>query len=131
MTCRHSAGDPACSSNSRRYESQYEEPKTPDKKLFEIEECEEIGGFMVLKILYPNCKKCSYEGNKIIVYGGVTMKDVLKWREIDPHFQSNTRIDPKQAPSPIARFPASDEGWMNAIALCGLLENRIKDKGKR
>lgn len=119
MVCRHRPGDPSCSS-SPNYQPPYEPSLvsvTPDKAKYQIEEVERVGLHLVIKALYPNCKNCSYEGRKVMVFLGVTEAQVLKWREIDPHFR-----DPKkprsatEAPSPAARFPASPEGWQDAIA---------------
>jgi len=134
MTCRHRPGDPDCSSSPEgaRRAAQYAidsaqemarrklaevEARTPDAARFEIDEVEEVGGHLVLKVKYPNCAKCAYEGVKVMVFLDATVKQVLRWRKIDPHFR-----DPKglptatEAPSPAARFPGSDEGWKDALA---------------
>jgi len=76
-----------------------------------------------MKVKYPSCKKCDYEGNKVMVFLNVSEKDILKWKEIDPHFRApvedqyvkSINREPRKAPSPAARFPASDEGWKDAI----------------
>ena len=132
MTCRHGPGDPYCSKNRPQY---YEDTdkvnrlekkikeldaelagQNPDNSRFEIEEIEEVGPHLVAKIKYPNCAKCSYEGVKIMVFLNVSLKDVIKWRIIDPHFKQALReADPKRAPSPAARFPGSAEGWQDAM----------------
>lgn len=70
-----------------------------------------------MKVQYPNCRRCAYEGVKVLVFANTTAMDALKWKRIDPHFR-----DPKlkglntEAPSPLARFPASAEGWADALA---------------
>lgn len=140
MICRHSKGDPNCGSSggSSRVEYVYRDVPcnkphkeagdmvlTPDSKNYDIEAVEKIGPHLVLKVSYPNCKKCAYEGNKVMVFLNTTELDVLRWKEIDPHFrpqkEEGTQYakgalkDPKKAPSPAARFPASDEGWKDAI----------------
>lgn len=120
MICRHGPDDPGCSSN-RRYvalEPVIQEPKTPDKFKYEIVDACRVGSHLVLKVLYPNCKKCSYEGNKVLVFLGVSEMQVLKWKEIDPHFrETHDYLQlPSQAPSPAARFPASQQGWEDALA---------------
>lgn len=112
MTCRHSSGDLNCSSNRARYS---EPPTTPDKKKFEIEDAEPVGNHIVLKVKYPNCASCEYEGNKVMVFLNATALQVMKWKEIDPHFRGTGPKNDKAAPSPAARFPASDEGWRDAI----------------
>lgn len=123
MTCRHGAGDTSCSS----YRSPHEEIavlqkeiekqkallKEPDNSQFEILECFELSNGLVLKVRYENCLNCSYEGTKVLVYAGRRTSDVFKWKIIDPHF-SDKVPGPREAPSPTARFPASDEGWEHA-----------------
>lgn len=114
MTCRHSAGDPACSSNQYRYESG---PTTPDASKYEIDEAEQIGPHLVIRARYPNCRACSYEGVKVMVYLDVSTKDALRWRTIDPHFTDpKTKRLPTEAPGPAARFPGSAQGWSDALA---------------
>lgn len=124
MICRHGPNDPSCSSH-RDYVDPY--PKysapapsyvstveTPDSRNYTIEEAVRVGPHLVLKVKYPNCRKCAYEGNKVMVFLNVTETQVLKWKEIDPHFRNNaSRQD--QAPSPAARFPASKEGLADAL----------------
>ena len=93
---------------------------TPDSKNFEIEKFEQVGSFMVVQALYPNCSKCSYEGRKVMVFQNVTVQDIVYWREIDPHFRpvpkEREAINKKVAPSPVARFPADPQGlgWERA-----------------
>ena len=138
MICRHSNGDPGCTSGKADLEpsgqwkgyqerviERYVDSEKPDSKNYDIEAVEKIGSHLVLKVSYPNCKKCAYEGNKVMVFLNTTELDVLRWKEIDPHFrpqkEEGTQYvkgalkDPKKAPSPAARFPASDEGWKDAI----------------
>jgi len=115
MICHHGPNDSSCSSN-RNYSPPYEAPKTPDADKYEILDATCINKNLVMKVRYPNCSSCAYEGTKILVFLGVTALDALKWKRIDPHFR-----DPKpkstrpEAPSPAARFPASDEGWQDAL----------------
>lgn len=148
MTCRHGPGDTSCSSHpsnveARRYEYEEEErkrkekekqekealarlktmqaeqyAKTPDKERYEILEFKRVGRHLVLKVLYPNCSKCSYEGNKVMVFTNVSEEEVVKWRVIDPHFRERTpqQNAPREAPGPAARFPASADGWSDAVA---------------
>lgn len=141
MICRHSNGDPSCTSGKAELEptdgrwlgyrerviTQYVESQKPDSKNYDIQQMERVGPHLVLKVLYPSCSKCAYEGNKVMVFLNIGELDVIKWKEIDPHFRPDLieidpmnkmkRIvkDPKKAPSPAARFPASDEGWKDAI----------------
>lgn len=128
MTCRHGPGDINCTSHhlnpnnpSRlaeqdRERKKYEKSLTPDASKFQIIDAEQVGPHLVLKILYPNCSKCSYEGNKVLVYRDQTALSALRWREIDPHFADPAKaVRPNQAPSPMARFPASPVGWQDAL----------------
>jgi len=147
MTCRHGPNDPNCGShpyNVAARESEYREEerqrkakekeekealarlktmqaeqyaKTPDKERYEIVDFKRVGFHLVLKVLYPNCSKCSYEGNKVMVFLNVVEADVVKWRVIDPHFRERTpqQNAPREAPGPAARFPATTEGWNDAV----------------
>ncbi len=117
MTCRHVGNDPDCSSNKSKYE--YEEKmKKPDSEKYSIESAVEIGKNLVLKILYPNCASCAYEGNKILVYLNTNALAALKWRKVDPHFRDPGKgmWSKGEAPPPAARFPASTAGWDDALA---------------
>jgi hypothetical protein len=127
MTCRHRAGDPDCSSThgSRAWQEQQDayarsskasEPATPDSEKYEIVDVVQVGKHLVVKATYPNCRKCSYEGTKVMVYLDTSPLDAMKWRKIDPLFTDATKPRPKtEAPGPAARFPASAEGWQDAI----------------
>lgn len=120
MTCRHSKGDPNCTTQfpeRNEYMSSYDKtPKTPDASNYQIVDVHRVGSNLVLKVLYPNCKKCAYEGNKVMVFLNVTEATVIRWRTIDPHFRDpKMGVHPSEAPAPAARFPASDEGWADAI----------------
>jgi hypothetical protein len=141
MTCRHRAGDPDCSSTKdnhyyqeqsaevQRLQRQVEEQrallKKPDNSQFEIIDCFEGTKGIVLKIKYDSCKDCAYEGTKVLVYVGSTTLDVIKWRIIDPHFRAKAS-GPREAPSPTARFPASDEGWNMAMRFLAQVEHRVE-----
>ncbi len=117
MTCRHSAGDPNCSSNSNYYGgSSSSSVTTPDAERYTIEDIEEVGSFLVVKVSYPNCRSCAYEGVKVMVFENRTVKDAIKWKRIDPHFRKPSPSPIKtEAPTPVARFPASDQGWRDAM----------------
>ena len=142
MTCRHAKGDPACSStvggyawaeNERAREEQHRKDvaeaekrardaaaeqyaRTPDSERYEVVQVERVGEHLVLKVLYPNCAKCAYEGQKIMVFLNVSEVDVLRWRKIDPHFRDpKAARAPREAPPPAARFPASPDGWCDAV----------------
>lgn len=124
MTCRHAAGDTNCSSYrgpqeeirilQRQIAEQKALLKQPDNSQFEIIDCMELTGGVVLKVKYESCVSCSYEGTKVLVYEGASLRDVLKWKVIDPHFSDKPDLA-RSAPSPTARFPASQRGWAMAI----------------
>ena len=90
---------------------------TPDSKKFDVLDAAEVGRYLVMKVQYPNCSACEYEGIKVMVFEDRKVLDVVRWREIDPHFR---KADPKaaqtKAPSPIARFPGTSEGWREALS---------------
>lgn len=116
MVCRHKANDPECSSHwSHQYNVPV--PATPDSSKFKIKDAKEVNGHLVLKVLYPNCSKCSYEGMKVMVFLKTTLLEAIKWEILDPHFgDPNRKRTETLSPSPVARFPASAEGWTDAIA---------------
>ena len=89
---------------------------TPDAANYAIEDAVEVGDHLVIKASYPNCAACSYEGNKVMVFLSTTTLQALKWRQIDPHFRDpKAPRPPTSAPGPAARFPASPDGWQDAI----------------
>ncbi len=91
--------------------------RTPDADKYELIEVERVGPHLVMKVRYPNCKKCSYEGNKVMVFLNVTESNALRWRRIDPHFRDPAlKREPWEAPPPASRYPASAEGWSDALA---------------
>ncbi len=97
------------------------EPKlpNPDPDNYKIIAVAERGDFMVTKINYPDCT--NYEGNKILVFQGVKLLDLINQKLIDPHFCS---ANPKYA-FPIARFTPTDEGWQMALRFAEA-ESQIK-----
>ena len=118
MTCRHASGDPNCYSTQARYAAEAA-AATPDSEKFEIEDARRVGEHLVLKVRYPNCSKCSYEGMKVMVFLNVAETQALRWKKIDPHFRKlpNGAVQKAtEATSPAARFPASTEGWADALA---------------
>lgn len=82
---------------------------TPDNTNFKIMIAEEVAGNLVLKVRYSSCKHRSFEGDKIMVFQGVTATDALKWETIDPHFTKDKKR------SPVARFRPDENGWVHAI----------------
>lgn len=149
MTCRHRPGDPDCSShpNNVRAEAYRQVERshtqtvtdlereivalraqispTPDSKNYDVVEVEEVGRCVVMKVRYPNCAKCSYEGLKVMVFSNVTIKDAIRWKKIDPHFRKPGTAAAYDAPSPVARFPGSDDGWRDALAYAQEKDGRL------
>lgn len=134
MTCKHAKGDPNCGQTvggteyyatiQRERQNAVREmeaklaaqPTTPDAERYVIEDSHREGPHLVLKVRYPNCSKCSYEGVKVLVFLDVNESAALRWRVIDPHFADpSVQRAPSEAPSPAARFPASASGWQDAI----------------
>ena len=139
MVCRHAPGDPSCSShpnyvdpydsirrdNERKEQAQLVAENirlqkiidSPNASEYDILDVHQVGYHMVLKVRYPSCEKCSYEGIKIMVFKNCSPVDALKWNKIDPHFSDPEEVREfgKEAPSPAARFPANDAGWIHAI----------------
>ncbi len=79
----------------------------PDPKKFEIKTWWTEGRYVAALVHYPGCT--SYQGNKVIV---LTDDDnsILRRIELDPHFTEGSDV--------VARFPATAEGWNDAIAYC-------------
>jgi hypothetical protein len=133
VTCRHSKNDPACSSSPEgqyralREQEIYNErerkkreaeinARTPNPDQYEILKFSRIGPHVVLMVKYPSCTACAYEGNKVMVIFDVPEDRMIRWRRIDPHFRGPSKVFlATEAPSPAARFPASEEGWNDAL----------------
>ena len=89
--------------------------RTPNPNEYEIEDMVRIGSHVVMRVKYPSCTACSFEGSKIMVLLDVAEREVVRWRRIDPHFRGPEELPPTSAPSPAARFPGTDVGWLDAI----------------
>jgi len=90
-----------------------------DVKSFDVEDVLALEGYLILKVKYVHPdgrtqKGCTFEGVKVMVYQNVDLTDVIKWRQIDPHFVEKKSTNKKKAPSPIARFPGNEQGWRDA-----------------
>ena len=75
----------------------------PDPSNYRILSFEHIGNFLLVEIVYPDCK--NFEGKKILLYHNVKIDDLGKRENIDPHFN-----DGKDAIYPVARFVPTDDG---------------------
>jgi len=120
MTCRHSKDDPNCSSHS------YSESPTVytsygissiDNTKYSIIDIERVAKHhVVMKVKYDSCLGCEFEGNKVLVFLNVSERDIVLWKKIDPHFRDNKKKPAaNEAPSPAARFPPTDKGWVDAV----------------
>lgn len=87
-------------------------PTNPNPSLFEIQQICQIGDFVLAEIRYVGCT--NYEGNKIILWKGITKEEVLSMKEIDPHFTPNSKI--------VARFEPTLGGWSMALTLIKIWE---------
>lgn len=135
MTCRHEPGDPACSSSpegQERLAREYEdrqltekkrelrelEARTPNPDNYEIVRVKPVESFLVAEIQYTSCPKCEFDAKKVMVFQNTGLHDMIYWKRIDPHFRDFDVIkspDRKVAPPPIARFPATNIGWQDAL----------------
>lgn len=123
MTCRHGPDDIECSSHPRNQPGYVAPPPTPDASNYQIVDVEEFKETrrLVLKVKYPNCAACVYEGVKVMVFENTTPLEALKWKHIDPHFRDpNLNRSAEWAPCPVARFPASADGWAQAKVFAAL-----------
>ena len=91
MTCRHQAGDRSCSNHPdnirkaaetaaaesnraaaksalRKAKKQQRDALTPDANNYEVQEFHRVGKHVVIRVLYPNCTLCAYDGNKVNGY---------------------------------------------------------------
>lgn len=125
MTCRHKDGDPTCSTKNpkamreraREFARTWDPPVTPDNERYDIQRTEQIGRYLVVEVEYPNCAVCAYEGHKILVFADTDLQQAIRWRRIDPHFRPpDSRKEAREAPPPVARFPATREGWVDAVS---------------
>lgn len=97
--------------------------RTPDNTRYEVREAklvttggESDRGYIVLRVQFFGCN-CEFSGVKIMVFADTSLEEAIKWKMVDPHFRPANKIDePTRAPPPAARFPATDEGWADAIA---------------
>lgn len=93
---------------------------SPTADQYEIKEVATVGRHLILRVRYASCSACAYEGDKVMVFLNTTAEMALKWKRIDPHFRAEEKIQIQSAPSPAARFPASEQGWKDAFAYATL-----------
>lgn len=80
----------------------------PDPTRFTIKQVEEHGEFLIVHANYPNCT--NYEGDKLLLFKGITLRQLGDSEQLDPHFR------PEKL-SPVARFRPDNEGWTFARTL--------------
>lgn len=83
----------------------------PNPNRYTIKRMERINRFVVAIIHYPDCH--NYEGNKIVVFEGASVKELQSLKSLDPHF-----CDSPNHPSPVARFEPTERGWGYALSFC-------------
>lgn len=96
----------------------------PNPENWEILSAEQISDYLIVKIKYPDCN--NYEGEKILVYHGVTLKQLKSQKCLDPHFS-----DRKDGIYPIARFsPTSTrgDGFANARSFVVAMINKYNEE---
>lgn len=103
---------------------------SPDARDFEVESAQQVGLHLVMRVRYPSCADCAFEGSKVILFENCSVLDALKWRKIDPHFRERpaTGWNTREAPSPSARFVPTKEGWAAALRYAEMLANASKPK---
>lgn len=72
----------------------------PNPYRFSIEEIWPGEKYVLLKVNYPDAT--TFEGNKLLLMEGISVKDILKLKSIDPHFFKGGKI--------IARFAPTKKG---------------------
>lgn len=101
-----------------RSSGNYEVPN-PNPYRFKILEAISLDGIhTMLRINYPGCT--SYNGDKIAIYKR-NPKDLIHLKFLDPHFLEGIHMN-----SPIARFPASEEGILNAMLFLKSINKETK-----
>ena len=105
---------PSCSS---RYDPPPAKLPNPDPHNYKINKAEEIGGYLILEIHYPDC--VNFEGKKVLLFKA-TLLEVVNQKVIDPHFFNDPKII-----SPIARFVPTKEGWEMAKLLVKNLTRQL------
>jgi len=84
----------------------------PDPQNFNIQQIDDINGFKLVIINYPDCN--NFEGDKILIYdSNITEEQIKNQKFLDPHF-----CESKEHISPIARFRPDKNGILYAITFC-------------
>lgn len=102
---------PVFSETSEKRLRKRKDIRNPDSRNFEILRSKRIRNYAVIFIRYPNCT--NFEGKKILVFKGVSIKFLKSKNLIDPHFTDR----PDELPL-VARFRPTERGWSDAIRFC-------------
>ena len=86
----------------------------PNPLNFIVEKSFKQGNWVMLLVYYPDCT--TFEGRKILVFKDVPFKTLEKTPVMDPHFCDNSAH-----PSPLARFPANEDGWTSGKLFINLI----------
>ena len=102
------------SSLGEKHWSNYKPPPLPDPNPdnYKILRYSEIRGCLIIELQFLDC--VNYEGRKILVFENCTINDLIKQKNIDPHFS-----DSKEFKSPVSRFEPSERGWAWAWKFVG------------
>lgn len=92
----------------------YEKLPNPKPNNYIIKKYYSIKNNLVVVINYPDCT--NYEGDKVLVYSNVNIKELKEQKLIDPHFSNN-----KKFKSPFARFEPTQFGIEMAKKLAKIL----------
>lgn len=66
---------------------------------------------LVAMVNYPHCT--TFEGKKILVFKGMTAKELVNLDKLDPHFYEDSKL--------VARFAPTKEGWDRATKFAKML----------
>jgi len=109
---------PTCQGNSMREYWEPPKPPMPNPAEFKIMasfECsDDKDTWIAVKVNYPGCT--NYEGNKILVFQGLSLETIKSVTMLDPHFS-----DKKGYLSPVARFKPTEHGWQLAMEFCMMM----------
>lgn len=115
--------------------------RTPNPENYEILKTEEVSTSitdvpssksmqLVMMVQYSSCDQCSFDSKKVMVFSDTSIKDVIHWRRIDPHFSEKKSDDKKIAPPPLARFPADEQGWRDAVKYAKTVSPYLQNQKK-
>ncbi len=105
---------------------------TPDSSKWELVDFLESGSYFIAKVKFQSCEHAGYGGHKVLVFKATT-KEAILWRRMDPHFKEvkSDIFNKTVAPNPIARFPASSQGWEDAKVFVRYKIDQDKNTGVR